>query len=132
MLSITNDLERIGDIYFQIAKVIEKKTDAKLWFDQKQRDNLNDLLSTVETAMTQMTDNLNGKYADIDMENAKELETAINSLRDKIRKKHLKSMEKKEYNAQSGLMYSNIFSSIERVGDHVINVSEAASGINLN
>ena len=132
MLSITNDLERIGDIYYVIAKAIEKKNETKLWFDQKQRDNLNDLLQEVETAFTTMLENLNGKYADIDMEQARALENSINEKRDKIRKKHLKSMEKKEYNAQSGLVYSNIFSGIERVGDHIINVSEAASGINLN
>lgn len=132
MLSITNDLERIGDIYFEIAKAIEKKTDSKLWFDQKQRDNLNELLAEVEKAFDQMMFNLNGKYAEIDMDKARVLETSINESRNKIRKKHLKSMEKKEYNAQSGLIYSNIFSGIERVGDHIINVSEAASGINLN
>jgi phosphate:Na+ symporter len=132
MLSITNDLERIGDIYYVIAKAIEKKNETKLWFDQKQRDNLNDLLQEVETAFTTMLENLNGKYADIDMQQARALENSINEKRDKIRKKHLKSMEKKEYNAQSGLVYSNIFSGIERVGDHIINVSEAASGINLN
>lgn len=132
MLSITNDLERIGDIYFEIAKAIEKKSENKLWFDQKQRDNLNDLLKEVEVAFDQMMDNLNGKYSEIDMDKARTLENSINEMRNKIRKKHLKSMEKKEYNAQSGLVYSNIFSSIERVGDHIINVSEAASGINLN
>ena len=75
---------------------------------------------------------MNGKYSEIDMDKARTLENSINEMRNKIRKKHLKSMEKKEYNAQSGLVYSNIFSSIERVGDHIINVSEAASGINLN
>ena len=132
MLSTTNDLERIGDIYFEIAKAIEKKSETKLWFDQKQRDNLNDLMDEVEVAFEQMIKNLNGSYADIDMDQARVMEVAINELRNKVRKKHLKSMEKKEYNAQSGLVYSNIFSSIERVGDHIINVSEAASGINLN
>ncbi|MBT8327835.1 MAG: Na/Pi cotransporter family protein [Bacteroidia bacterium] len=132
MLSITNDLERIGDIYFEIAKAIEKKSDAKLWFDQKQRDNLDGLFNTVKEAFNQMIANLNGNYADIDMEQARALENDINDLRNSIRKKHLKSMEKGDYNAQSGLIYSNILSSIERIGDHIINVSEAASGINLN
>jgi len=121
MLSITNDLERIGDIYFEIAKAIEKKTAAKLWFDQKQRDNLNNLLNEVEVAFGEMLKNLGGAYSEIDMDKARVLEVAINESRNKIRKKHLKSMEKKEYNAQSGLIYSNIFSGIERVGDHIIN-----------
>jgi phosphate:Na+ symporter len=132
MLSITNDLERIGDIYYEIAKAIEKKNDSKLWFDQKHRDNLNELLKEVEKAFDQMIINLNGSYAAINMDKARELENGINEMRNKIRKKHLKSMEKKEYKAPTGLVYSNIFSGIERVGDHIINVSEAASGINLN
>ncbi len=132
MLSITNDLERIGDIYYEIAIAIETKSNHKLWFDQKQRNSLNGLLDEVETAFNQMAKNLLGSYSKIDMDEARTMDESIKELKSRIRKKHLKSMEKKEYNAQSGLLYSNIFSGIERVGDHIINVSEAASGINLN
>jgi phosphate:Na+ symporter len=132
MLSITSDLERIGDIYMQISKTVDKKTDAKLWFDQNQRDNLNELFNKVLEAYELMISNLSGNYSEINLDKSVSLEVAINELRNDIRKKHLKSMEKGDYNAQSGLIYSNIFSSIERVGDHIINVSEAASGQYLN
>ncbi len=132
MLSITSDLERIGDIYMQISKTIEKKIDAKLWFDQNQRDNLNKLFNKVLEAYELMISNLSGNYSEINLDKSVSLEVAINELRNDIRKKHFKSMEKGDYNAQSGLIYSNIFSSIERVGDHIINVSEAASGQYLN
>ena len=132
MLSITSDLERIGDIYMQISKTVDKKTDAKLWFDQNQRDNLNELFNKVLEAYELMISNLSGNYSEINLDKSVSLEVAINELRNDLRKKHLKSMEKGDYNAQSGLIYSNIFSSIERVGDHIINVSEAASGQYLN
>jgi phosphate:Na+ symporter len=132
MLSITSDLERIGDIYMQISKTVDKKTDAKLWFDQNQRDNLNKLFNKVLEAYELMISNLSGNYSEINLDKSVSLEVAINELRNDIRKKHFKSMEKGDYNAQSGLIYSNIFSSIERVGDHIINVSEAASGQYLN
>lgn len=132
MLSITSDLERIGDIYMQISKTVDKKTDAKLWFDQNQRDNLNELFNKVLEAYELMISNLSGNYSEINLDKSVSLEVAINELRNDIRKKHFKSMEKGDYNAQSGLIYSNIFSSIERVGDHIINVSEAASGQYLN
>lgn len=132
MLSITSDLERIGDIYMQISKTVDKKTDAKLWFDQNQRDNLNELFNKVLEAYELMISNLSGNYSEINLDKSVSLEDAINELRNDIRKKHFKSMEKGDYNAQSGLIYSNIFSSIERVGDHIINVSEAASGQYLN
>ena len=132
MLSITSDLERIGDIYMQISKTIEKKIDAKLWFDQNQRDCLNEIFNKVLEAYELMISNLRGNYSEINLDKSVSLEVAINELRNDIRKKHFKSMEKGDYNAQSGLIYSNIFSSIERVGDHIINVSEAASGQYLN
>lgn len=132
MLSITSDLERIGDIYMQITKTVEKKTNDKLWFDQKQRDNLNGLLDRVGEAYELMISNINGNYSDINLDKSVSIESSINKLRNDIRKKHFKSMEKGDYNAQSGILYSNIFSSIERIGDHIMNVSEAASGQQLN
>ncbi|MDG1725336.1 MAG: Na/Pi cotransporter family protein [Bacteroidia bacterium] len=132
MLSITSDLERIGDIYMQISKTVDKKTDAKLWFNQNQRDNLNVLFDKVLEAHELMISNLSGNYSEIKLDKSISIEVSINELRNDIRKKHFKSMEKGDYNAQSGLLYSNIFSSIERVGDHIINVSEAASGQYLN
>jgi phosphate:Na+ symporter len=116
----------------QISKTVDKKTDAKLWFDQNQRDNLNMLFDKVLEAYELMISNLSGNYSEINLDKSISLEVSINELRNDIRKKHFKSMEKGDYNAQSGLIYSNIFSSIERVGDHIINVSEAASGQYLN
>ncbi|HNR56771.1 MAG TPA: hypothetical protein PKJ19_16505, partial [Flavobacteriales bacterium] len=41
---------------------------------------------------------------------------------------HLKSIEAGDYNVKSGLIYNDLFSSCEKVGDHVINVSEALAG----
>jgi phosphate:Na+ symporter len=37
-------------------------------------------------------------------------------------------MQKEDYNMKSGMIYSDLFSSLEKVGDHVINVSEAVAG----
>ncbi|MFT4602969.1 MAG: phosphate:Na+ symporter, partial [Arenicella sp.] len=38
------------------------------------------------------------------------------------------NMNKKDFNMESGMVFSNLFSSCEKVGDHVINVSEAIVG----
>ncbi len=132
MLSIINDLERIGDIFYEIAKVVEKKIESKIWFTQKQRDKLNELLKTVEVAFNIMEKNLSSKYEDVSIKPARDAEKDINEMRNAIRKHHLKSVEKGDYKPAAGLVYSNMFSSLERVGDHIINVSEAVTGINLN
>jgi phosphate:Na+ symporter len=40
----------------------------------------------------------------------------------------LENAEKGEYKFQSGILYNDIFSSCEKIGDHIINVSEAVAG----
>jgi phosphate:Na+ symporter len=78
-----------------------------------------------------MIANLKADYRSIDILKAQSIESEINDARNKIRKKHLKSLENNDYPASSGLVFSNVFTYLERIGDHIVNVSEAASGINL-
>lgn len=131
IISIINDLERIGDIFFQISKMVEKKVDNRVWFEQEQRDKLNELIGKLNETFVEMIKNLNKKYSDVSIDRARELENELNKLRNGIRKHHLKAVEAGKYTPNTGLVYSNLFSSLERAGDHVINVSEAITGINL-
>jgi len=128
MLSITNDLERIGDIYFQMGKAFEKKDDKKRYFTPEQRAGLNDLNKKVTQAFNIMIQNLDSEYGTISMEDAREKEREINQLRTSLKKEHHTSMKSPEYNMQSAMIYSDLFSSYEKVGDHIINVSEAVAG----
>jgi len=128
MLSITNDLERIGDIYFQMGKAFEKRDDKKRYFTPEQRQGLNDLNKKLTQAFSIMTQNLDSQYGTISLEDAREKEREINQLRTKLKKEHHIAMKSPEYNMQSAVIYSDLFSSYEKVGDHIINVSEAVAG----
>ncbi len=131
MITITNDLERIGDLFFEITKLINKKREDKIWFDQGQRDDLTSLLNSLEKSFIIMIGNLEKPYESADLVAAVEIEDKINEIRDNLKLKHLQSIAQNQYNAQAGLIYSNLFATMERIGDHVINVSEAAKGENL-
>ena len=128
MLSITNDLERIGDVYYQMSKTIERKDEEKIYFLPEQRENLNKMLDLLEKAFTEMNTNLSSEYGHISVENSKKIEREINQLRNELRKSYLENAEKGEYKFQPGIMYNNLFSSCEKVGDHIINVTEAVAG----
>lgn len=125
MNSITNDLERIGDIFYQMSKQMERKDGLKMWFTPDQRNNLNEMLNLIDEAFEVMNENLAMDYGQVTMESALEIEDKINGMRNKLRKSHYKNMETDAYNKKAGLIYNDLFSSLEKVGDHIINVSEA-------
>ncbi len=129
MLNICNDLERIGDIYYQICKTIERKNEENIYFTPEQRDGLNAMLDLVDQAFEIMHKNLSApNYEDVNIDEAKAKEKEINKFRDKLREENLNLLGSDGYSMNSAMIYNNIFSSMEKVGDHIINVSESVVG----
>ncbi|MCH2213760.1 MAG: Na/Pi cotransporter family protein [Flavobacteriales bacterium] len=128
-LSIGNDLERIGDIFYQMARTLERKSSSKIWFAPDQREKLLRMFGLIDMALDQMLENLKKEsIKDVSLEKAKSIEAEINSLRNKLRREYISRIESGNYNLRSGTIYSDLFSSLEKVGDHVESVSEALIG----
>ncbi len=130
MNSMVNDLERIGDIFYQMSKTIERKTEEKLWFTPEQRNNIGKMFDAVDEALAIMCENLNAHQDRVILDKANEAERKINTKRNELRKDYLESLSNLSVDAnfKSGMIYNDLFSSLEKVGDHIINVSEAIVG----
>ena len=128
MNSIVNDLERIGDIFYQMSKAIERKEEHKIWFLPEQRTSLMQMFKLVDKSFNVMIDNLNAEWESVSIDPAKAAENAINKKRDEMREEHLDNLKNSDFNMESGMVFNNLFSSCEKVGDHIINVSEAITG----
>lgn len=60
---------------------------------------------------------------------AQEREDEVNSLRDRFRASHLERMRAQECSPAAGLMYNDMLTSFEKMGDHAFNIVEATAGI---
>ena len=128
LLSINNDLERVADIFYQMSLLVERKHNGDIWFSDPHVDQLNEMFALLDEALEIMNSNLNEDYSKVSIDAALNKEREINAKRNELRRDYLRSVEKGEYDVGSALIYSELIQSIEKVGDHVINVTEAVVG----
>lgn len=128
LLSNANDLERIGDLFYQISLAVERQLERGSWFQKDQLKNLVKIYSLLDEALQLMRENLNAENEEIDLMPALEKEREINAMRNELRRDYLRKVESGEYNVKDSMHYIELINACEKVGDHVINVSEGESG----
>ncbi len=128
MLSMVGDMERIADIYYQISKTTERKRKNKIWFTPEQRERLLEMYSLMNQVLENMCKNLEMRYSEVELTEAKKLEKSLNKLRKEIRKEHFTNVEKGEYRYDNAAIYSDLFNSLEKIGDHAISVTQSITG----
>ena len=124
--AINPDFERVGDALLSMAWKLDAKAREGVYFMPKQRLNLLQMLTLLREAIGVMDVQL--KSSEVDLDAVAEVEGKINSLRDKLREKHVKDFEKGKYPAMSGILYGDLLSSIEECGDRIAHVSAELSG----
>ena len=127
LMSAANNLERIGDLYYQIAMNLEAKNQQKVYFIPRQRQSLKEMTQLLDGAFEIMETNLNSEADSIDATAARNKENEVNAMRDELRERHLRDVVKDKYSQSSGVFYSDTFSALEEVADHIFGVSEGMS-----
>lgn len=129
IMSVTSDLERSADIIMRMSREINRKNKYSLSFTDAQKENINSIFKLVDEALAVMHTNLKAEYSEVEKKEAQEKEDAINKLKKELSKKHWKSVEENHYDVQTGIVYRDIIFGCERIGDHIINVTESIVGI---
>lgn len=124
MLRITSNLESIGDSIYNIGKVLQQKRKNKIWFTQEIRNNINQMFTLLDEALDEMYSNLSIEYSDVNPHKAKELEKKINELRNQLKTEYITATEERTYKYEAGVVYSDIFSKCERLGDHIYEITQ--------
>lgn len=128
MISICNDLERMADVYMQMGNMIRRKIEAKIWFTPEQRNHIRELIASLNEAIEQMNQNLEGDYDHISKSEIERLVHNIKKRRKEIRDDHLSQIGQKDFNVQSSMVYTDLYNSLSRSSDYVMSISEAMAG----
>jgi phosphate:Na+ symporter len=133
MRLVCSEVEKIGDICFKMATLLDKKKDEKAYFTPKQRKELSKMVALVNEAFDVMMVNLERgeAYARSNIQNAFSLEKRINELRDFYSEEVIDDIEKGSHLVKSGFYFNKLISSCEKVGDSIMNINEATAGINV-
>lgn len=124
MMRIIDNLESIGDTIYQIAMTRQSKREDAVHFDAHLNDNLAHMTELVQRALDVMDSNLHD-YDHVDLDATYAAEHEINAYRDQLRAEHLEALRRGVYNYAIGNAYSSLYALYEKLGDYVINVTEA-------
>ena len=131
MYKIISELESMGDSGFNVGRILQRKNLHSQKFDEATVRKLNHMLDLVDVAIDSMIANLKeGFHHVINISNAQDAEHDINEYRDNLKEEHLRNIESEESSYLRGVYYMDLVSECERVGDFIINVSEALVELN--
>jgi len=125
MLRAIDNLESIADQNFQLAKMIDDKNERKVWFSPKMREDLDKMFNLVNNALQIMNENLHKDYQEVEILSALDVEEKINAYRNVLRTQHFEDLKNQVYSYETGIFYSGIYALLEKIGDFVINITEA-------
>jgi len=127
MLQIVSNLERIGDHCESIAKFCKKRNEFNLEFSDDGRKEMSLIyhhtlkyLRTIITSIKETPSNL--------MDLVREYEPRLNTMRWEMRINHMERLKTSKCGADAGLVYIDILTSFEKIGDHAFNIAQSLSG----
>jgi len=127
MYKIIGELESLGDSGESISRILSRKNIHKKAFDQDTLKKLDDMVSSVNDAYEAMIFNLKAAHkGDLEqISNAYNAEDRINNLRNNLREAEIEDIESSGKNYQTSVYYMDIVSELEKMGDFMINISQA-------
>lgn len=129
MFKIVSEIESVADSVLNVSKAIYRRNEQGITFPEELSNKLKHMLELVDESITIMCTNLTTEYTAVNPKKAYELEKAINDYRTILKQEHLLAIEEKKYDYSTGILYTDIFSECEKIGDYTINVTQAMKEI---
>ena len=126
LFKIISEMESLGDSGEAISRILSRRNEHGKRFTDKSVEKIDAMIDLLDRSYGVMIANLEqGFDGKVDMKLAEEVEIEINELRNKLREEEIRNIDEGVVNYTSSVYYIDLISEIERMGDYVINISQA-------
>ncbi|USK53765.1 Na/Pi cotransporter family protein [Cytobacillus solani] len=127
LMDTVRDIERIGDHYENIIELAEYQQANKVQISENASADLEEMFKLTISTVKESIHALDHKDRIAALDVVKK-EEAIDKMERKLRKQHILRLNEGLCSAQAGIVYVDIVSNLERIGDHAVNIAEAILG----
>ena len=127
MYKIIGELESLGDSGEAISRMLSRRNSHNKSFTPETIAHIEQMIDAIHHAYEVMINNLSQAHAGtlLDISNALQTEEQINQLRNQLREAEIEDIEQNKTNYQTSVYYLDIVSELEKMGDFMINISQA-------
>jgi len=124
LIHAINDVERIGDHAENLRDLAQQKIDNRMPFSDTAIEELKKMSEDIDRMIACSINALKLNNVD-EAKLVLEQECQINTSRDTLKDNHVKRLEQRQCNVLSGVVFLDIISNLEKIGDHLTNVAQA-------
>lgn len=127
LMESVRDFERIGDHFENIIELLDYKDVNRVNLTEGARKDLSEMFTLTIGTVQKSVDALNEN--DMNLARAvTEQEDLIDKMERTFRKNHILRLNEGSCTPQAGMVFVDIVSNLERIGDHAVNIAEAVLG----
>lgn len=126
MLSLSSNIERIGDHAMNMAEYLQPLDKHRVQLDKTTAEELDCLRKLAGKALDSIhVDSEHAPDAQAVLENVAKLETESDDLSKDFRKAQIRRLRDGESDAELSILYSEMLTDVERMLDHTLNIAQA-------
>ncbi len=125
---ITGNAERIGDHAANIAGYVKTMEEKDIEFSESARDEISKMKDICAEALKKAMNPTSDRS--LWLSEVESMEDKIDDMTDTYRAEHLVRMQEGKCSEEACILYSEMLTDFERVGDHILNIAEANAKIN--
>ncbi|MBU4426707.1 MAG: Na/Pi cotransporter family protein [Proteobacteria bacterium] len=128
LIRMVNNVERFGDAIENIAELIEDLIEQDLYLSERAVTDYEKISDEVSKFLSLVINAMRHEDSEI-MPNAQEIEDKINSMEQEMKEGHLVRLERGVCTVEPGLIFEDMLTAFEKMGDFCYNIAQAVAGL---